>query len=98
MKRDEEEHIIREFISGSHDAFGHIYNRYSPAVYANIRKIVKPVDLAEDILQEVFTVLWTNRGKIEPGQSIGNWLFVVSYNRSLSCLRQKLKENICFLP
>jgi RNA polymerase sigma-70 factor (ECF subfamily) len=92
MTRDEQQ-LIREFIAGSHSAFEQLYNLYSPAVYANIRKMVRPSDLAEDILQDVFTVLWTNRAKIDPAQPIGNWLFVVSYHRSIACLKKKLREN-----
>ncbi|HEY6901644.1 MAG TPA: sigma-70 family RNA polymerase sigma factor [Puia sp.] len=93
MIRDEQQ-IIREFKAGSHSAFEDLYNQYSAAVYANIYKMVRLSDLAEDILQDVFTVLWTNRAKMDPGQSVGNWLFVVSYHRSLSCLKKKLRENI----
>jgi RNA polymerase sigma-70 factor (ECF subfamily) len=93
MTRDEQQ-IIREFISGDHTAFEHLYNRYSAAVYANIRKMVILPNLAEDILQDVFTALWTNRAKIDPAQSVGNWLFVVSYHKSLSLLKKKLRENL----
>lgn len=93
MTRDEQQ-IIREFITGSHPAFEHLYNQYSGAVYANIRKMVQLPNLAEDILQDVFTALWTNRNRIDPAQSVGNWLFVVSYHKSLSCLKKKLRENL----
>jgi len=93
MTRDEQQ-ITREFIAGSHTAFEHLYNQYSTAVYANIFKMVKATSLAEDILQDVFTALWTNRAKIDPAQSVGNWLFVVSYHQSLSLLKKKLRENI----
>ena len=75
------------------EEFENLYNQYSAAIYANIRKMVKPADVAEDILQDVFTVLWTNRAKLDPGQPIGNWLFVVSYHRSISYLKKKLREN-----
>ncbi|MBS1665267.1 MAG: sigma-70 family RNA polymerase sigma factor [Bacteroidetes bacterium] len=90
----DEQQIIKEFMAGSHSAFEQLYNQYSAAVYANIYKMVRVQELAEDILQDVFTVLWANREKIDPAQSVGNWLFVVSYHRSLSCLKKKLRENI----
>lgn len=88
-----EQQIIKAFIAGDHNAFEHLYNQYSAAIYANIRKMVRPADAAEDILQDVFTVLWTNRAKLDPDQSVGNWLFVVSYHRSISYLKKKLREN-----
>ena len=90
----DEQQLIREFIAGSHSAFERLYNQYCDAIYANIYKMVRRPDLAEDLLQDVFTVLWTNRTKIDPDQSIANWLFVVSYHRSLSSLKKKLRENI----
>jgi len=93
MTRDEQQ-IIREFIAGGHSAFEHLYNQYSAAVYANIRKMVRLPDLAEDILQDVFAALWTNRAKIDPAQPVGNWLFVVSYHKSLSFLKKKLRDNV----
>lgn len=89
----DEQQIMVDFIAGSHTAFEQLYNRYSPAIYANIYKVVRRPDLAEDILQDVFTVLWTNRSKIDPAQSVANWLFVVSYHRSLACLKKNLQEN-----
>jgi RNA polymerase sigma-70 factor (ECF subfamily) len=89
----DEQPILREFIAGSHSAFEQLYNRYSPAIYANICKMVRRPDLAEDILQDVFAVLWTNRAKIDPAQPVANWLFVVSYHRSLASLKKKLREN-----
>ncbi|MBO9198709.1 MULTISPECIES: RNA polymerase sigma factor [Niastella] len=92
MTRDEQQ-ITREFIGGNHRAFELLYNQYSDAVYANIRKMVRVPNLAEDILQDVFTALWTNRAKIDPAQSIANWLFVVSYHKSLTSLKKKLREN-----
>jgi RNA polymerase sigma-70 factor (ECF subfamily) len=92
MTRDEQQ-ITREFVAGCHAAFEHLYNQYSDAVYANIHKMVRLPDLAEDILQDVFAALWTNRAKIDPAQSVGNWLFVVSYHKSLSFLKKKLREN-----
>jgi RNA polymerase sigma factor (sigma-70 family) len=89
----EEQQITRQFIAGSHSAFEHLYNQYSAAIYANIRKMIHQTHLAEDILQDVFAVLWANREKIDPDQPIANWLFVVSYHRSLTQLKKKLKEN-----
>lgn len=95
---EEEQQLIREFSAGNHTAFEHIYEYYCDAIYANIRKTVLPSDAAEDILQDVFATLWDSRSKIDPRQSIGNWLFVVSYNKSVSYLRKKLRERIDFVP
>ena len=69
--------------------FSALYNRYANAVYANIFKLVKCTDDAEDILQDVFASLWENRHKLH-SQSINGWLFVVSHNKAMDHLKRQL--------
>ncbi|MBC9912347.1 RNA polymerase sigma factor [Chitinophaga varians] len=73
-------------------AFDSLYGNYHQAVYRNILKFVKDVAVAEDILQEVFARLWEKRREIQADQSVGGWLFVISFNLSVSWVRRKLKE------
>ncbi|MFW0718206.1 sigma-70 family RNA polymerase sigma factor [Pedobacter sp. N23S346] len=77
--------------------FDQIYVHYHQVIYANIFKLIKDTAIAEDILQDVFFALWENRAKIDPEQSVSAWLFVVSYNRSVSYLRKKLKQGIQYV-
>ncbi|WP_164974303.1 RNA polymerase sigma factor [Filimonas effusa] len=76
------------------DFFNKIYQRYHKAIYANICKIIQDPQGVEDVFQEVFMALWINLHKAENVASIAPWLFVVSHNKSISCLRKKLKESI----
>jgi RNA polymerase sigma-70 factor (family 1) len=71
--------------------FDALYQQYHQAVYANIAKMVRQPQTAEDILQEVFLALWENRAQLDADRVAG-WLFVVSYNKSASWLKKKLKE------
>lgn len=73
-------------------AFDSLYVNYHQAVYRNILKFVKDVAVAEDILQEVFTKLWEKREEVQADQSVGGWLFVISFNLSVSHVRKKLRE------
>jgi RNA polymerase sigma-70 factor (family 1) len=66
--------------------FDQLYHQYHQAVFANILKMVKSTETSEDILQEVFLSLWLNHKGIETDR-VANWLFVVSYNKSLSYLK-----------
>lgn len=75
-------------------AFDRLYQKYHQAVYRNIFKLTKDDDVSRDILQDVFITLWEKRSGIKPDQSVSGWLFVLSFNRSVSYLRQKLKENV----
>jgi len=90
----EEIQLVEQLVGGSKSAFKKIYDKYNILIYNNIRKIVTPTQEAEDLLQEVFAVLWLKRASINPEVPIGNWLFVVSYNKSISFLKKQLREKV----
>ncbi|MFD2584235.1 sigma-70 family RNA polymerase sigma factor [Pedobacter vanadiisoli] len=79
------------------NVFDQVYKEYHKVVYANIFKLIKDTAIAEDILQDVFFALWENRAKLDPDQPVSAWLFVVSYNKSISYLRKKIKQSICYV-
>lgn len=83
--------------NGNVEAFDSLYKQYRGAIYSNILKLVKSPEYAEDILQEVFVSLWQNRYRMRANQSVSGWLFVVSYNKSLTFLKQKVRASIDYV-
>lgn len=69
------------------DDFDALYQQYHQAVYANILKMVRKPETAEDLLQEVFLALWVHHARVERAR-VANWLFVVSYNTTVSYLKK----------
>lgn len=86
--------LIEQLKNNSVPAFDALYKLYFRAVYANILRITREATSAEDIVQEVFIRLWEKRSMINSEQPLGNWLFVVSYNRSMNYLRSRLREKL----
>jgi RNA polymerase sigma-70 factor (family 1) len=56
-----DEEIILLLKSGNEMAFTEIYNRYWDKLYYIAHKLLKDTDAAEEIVQEVFLVLWQKR-------------------------------------
>jgi RNA polymerase sigma factor (sigma-70 family) len=78
-------------------AFYQIYLKYHSPLYKNIFKLLKDGNQAENILQEVFITLWEKRNILDPNHLVlSNWLFTVSYNKSLTFLKKSLREANCF--
>lgn len=77
--------------------FDQVYNQYHRVIYSNIFKLIKDQSIADDILQDVFFALWENRDKINTERPVSAWLFVVSYNKSISYLKRKVKESIDYV-
>lgn len=93
-KESEEIALVAALQEDNVQAFDALYRMYFSAVYANILHLVKDEAAAQDIVQEVFIRLWEKRKLLHAGQPAGNWLFVVSYNRSLNYLRSSLRRQL----
>lgn len=60
---------------GDTGAFEEIFNRYWLKLYATAYKRVKCREVAEEIIQDLFTVLWTKRETIQIHSSLAAYLF-----------------------
>jgi RNA polymerase sigma-70 factor (ECF subfamily) len=88
--------LLCRLVQGDRTAFDAIYHQYFHPVYYNAVKITRDKAIAEDVLQEVFIALWEKRETISLEQSVGGWLFVLCYNKSVNQLRKKLRESVAW--
>lgn len=88
----DEPKLILGLKQGDTLSFDTLFLRYSQAVFFNVLKLVKQPEIAEDITQEVFVRLWEKRDGFDESRSVSGWLFIVSFNLSVSALRKKSKE------
>jgi len=88
----------KNLILGLHEddvsAFDALYWKYHQPVFRNIIKLTRDPEAARDILQEVYSKLWEKRYEINEYQSVSGWLFVLSYNQSITYLRKTLRESV----
>lgn len=75
-------------------AFGYLYDNYSGALNSIILQILNDVELANDVLQEVFINIWK---KIESYDStkgrLFTWMLNIARNASIDLLRSKSYQN-----
>jgi RNA polymerase sigma-70 factor (ECF subfamily) len=95
-KTANEYELLCRLAKGDREAFDALYRQYFNAVYYNALKITRNVTIAEDILQEVFIALWEKRETINTDHSVGGWLFIVCYNKSINILKKQLKESVAY--
>ena len=94
MEDNTNNELITQLQNDDKQAFNELYRKYHSAIYYNILKLTRDAIATEDIVQEVFIALWEKRHNLNIEQGIAVWLFVVSYNRSISYLKRKLKESL----
>jgi len=87
-----ENNLLVQIASGNEFAFRKLFMLYNQHLGNYIFSITDSVELAEEIVQDVFMKIWTNRETLEKIQNFKAYLFVISKNQALNCLRKIVKE------
>lgn len=87
-----EKDLILRISHGEPAAFHAIYKYYSPRVYGKLLKVLKSKELAADILQDLFSIIWQKRAEIDPEKSFGAYLFKISDNLVIDAFRKAKRD------
>jgi RNA polymerase sigma-70 factor (ECF subfamily) len=75
-------------------AFGYLYDNYSGALNTIILQILNDVELANDVLQEVFINIWKRIESYDPAKGrLFTWMLNIARNASIDLLRSKNYQN-----
>ena len=86
-----QEALIAGLKAKKNDAFSHLYDNYSGALFKTIKQIVHDEELAADVLQEVFVQIWKNIESYDSSKSkLYTWMLSVSKNASIDMTRSKV--------
>ena len=81
--------IVHRVLSGDTDAFGTLVDRYSSRVYGVIFEVVRRVEDAEDISQEVFCKAFEQIGQLRESRKFGAWLGRLASNMAIDWVRDR---------
>ena len=93
MENCSDKNLVEGLRENDVKSFDAIYLKYYRSLYTNIFKLVKDPVATQDLLQEVFISLWEKRATIDKDKLVANWLFTVSYNKTINYLRQTLRAS-----
>ena len=83
-----ENEILLDLKNNSREAFDRLFRFYYPKIVAYVASLVGDHLVAEDITQDVFLYVWTNRKKLSVGKGFHSYLFQASYTRCLDHFRK----------
>lgn len=86
--------LFRKISAYDSRALETLYDRYSPLLFTVIKRIVAEETLAEEVLTEVFAVIWRKIDHFD--FSTGNvyaWLILLSRNKAVDYLRRRKTQN-----
>lgn len=80
--------LLIRIAEGDRSAFDELFTTQSRILMAVILRIVKSRSLAEEVLQECFTEVWTRCSGFDPNRGTGRaWLITLCRRRAIDCVR-----------
>ncbi|MBD1384582.1 sigma-70 family RNA polymerase sigma factor [Mucilaginibacter rigui] len=89
-----EKELLLKVANGDEHAFSELFNTHHQLLGTHIYRITDSVELAEEVVQDVFLKIWMSRETLTNVQNFRAYLFVISKNHALNCLRKVAKERI----
>lgn len=88
--------LISQVKKGDIKAFEQLFRNYYSPLYHYAMSIVGERDAAEEIVEELFYVIWRDRGKLDIFRSTKSYLYTSVWNSCIQYIRQRQKENECY--
>jgi RNA polymerase sigma factor (sigma-70 family) len=74
-------HISERLKAKNREAFAELYDRYSPALFGFICKLVKNQRMAEELLQRAFIKIWKNIDNYDESKgTLFAWILRITRN------------------
>ncbi len=92
MVHNEEQNILEKVSQSDHDAFRLIFMKYYPKTKYFITHIIKSEDIAEDLSQDIFLKIWTNKEHLPNLRSFNAYVYKMARFAALDYLKHKVVE------
>ena len=87
-------HIQQGINAGNEQCLAELYRLISKRLHHFARVITRSPEVAEEIVEDVFVKLWSNRHRINEVENLTVYLYVAVKNRSLNAISQKATDLI----
>ncbi|MBO9730752.1 MAG: sigma-70 family RNA polymerase sigma factor [Chitinophaga sp.] len=89
-----EQALLAMVALGNESAFLKLFNHNKTKIYSILLTITRSRVHAEELLQDVFLVIWKRRNCLESISCFQSYLFIVTRNKAFKALRRIAKEQL----
>lgn len=93
FKNEDDANITAGIVSGEVEAFKTLYYKYGQALFGFLWQKTHQEDVAEELVQILFTRIWKKRESLDPKQSIRAYLYQAANHLAIDHLRKKVRES-----
>jgi RNA polymerase sigma-70 factor (ECF subfamily) len=84
-----DQELIRLTASGDEAAFEKLVSKYQHAIFNTIHRYIGEYDVADDVAQEVFLIVWTKATTFKGKSQFSTWLYRIVVNQCLQFRRKQ---------
>ncbi len=90
----EDDVFVQDALAGKKDSYTKLVDKYQKPIYFHIRKMIKEVELVEDLVQEVFMKAFHNLNSYSTDYAFSTWLYRIATNHTIDYLRKKKLQTL----
>jgi RNA polymerase sigma-70 factor (ECF subfamily) len=84
-----DEELVRTVLAGDRERFGELVERYQSRLVNYLHRLVRNLDEAHDLAQEVFVRVYQALDRFDPQYRFSTWLFRVAQNAAIDVIRKR---------
>lgn len=89
-----EQELVSLLLQKKDQAFGYLYDNYSPALFGIISQIVPDKEIAADVLQDVFVNIWKKIESYDATKGrLFTWMLNIARNAAIDKLRSRAYQD-----
>ncbi|MDN5285851.1 MAG: polymerase sigma-70 factor [Mucilaginibacter sp.] len=89
-----EREVLTQVASGNEHAFRQLFMSHHQQLGVHMLRLTNSAELAEEVVQDVFLKIWLTRESLVGVDNFKAYLFVISKNHALNCLKKLAKERV----
>jgi len=89
---DNEPELLVRVANGDEDAFALLFHFYHNRLANYVQRFTNSILLTQEIVQDVFLKIWTNRAELSSVNNFRSYLFVCSRNHAFNAIKKLARE------
>ena len=89
-----EDDVLQRIAAGDEAAFAALFHAWHNRLGGFVLGWTKSAALTEEIVQDVFMKIWSQRERLTEVRQIDSYLYILARNEAFNCLRQIARERI----
>jgi RNA polymerase sigma-70 factor, ECF subfamily len=89
-----DELLLQSIAAGDKCAMRVLFQRHNVRIYRFVLRLVGNASLAEDIVSEVFLVVWRGASRFKAESQVTTWLLAIARHKAISALRRRAEAQL----